>query len=371
MQIVDSEVLLKGPTLMSHYLDDPEATAAAFTDDGWLKTGDLGVIDDNGNLKIVGRAKDMFIVGGFNAYPAEIENLLRGHPSIAQVAVIGIPDERLGEVGMAFVVAEAGTSPTEDEIVTWARSDGQLQGAAPRCLHRRTTHQRDRQGREERPTRDGDAMSYWLFLPQMRMTHEAITERALAAEAAGFEGIAFMDHMAPPLAFEQPMWDAITTASWVLAKTTTLQASHLVLCDSFRHPAVLAREALSLDHASGGRFELGIGWGSVPTEFPIFGIGSDAPRDRVRRLGESLEIMPRAVDGRRRRLQRRVLPTRGRPIRADGRPARSPSRSAASGPRRANSFATTPTGGTCPSTRSAVSRNCATPSATPRCRCRR
>lgn len=134
-------------------------------------------------------------------------------------------------------------------------------------------------------------MSYWLFLPQMRMTHDAIVERALAAEAAGFEGIAFMDHMAPPLAFEQPMHDAITTAAWVLAKTTTLHASHLVLCDSFRHPGVLAREVLSLDHASGGRFELGIGWGSVPTEFPIFGIGSDVPRDRVRRLAESLEIM--------------------------------------------------------------------------------
>ncbi len=134
-------------------------------------------------------------------------------------------------------------------------------------------------------------MSYWLFLPQMRMTHAAIVERALAAEAAGFEGIAFMDHMAPPLAFEQPMHDAITTAAWVLAKTTTLQASHLVLCDSFRHPGVLAREVLSLDHASGGRFELGIGWGSVPTEFPIFGIGSDVPQDRVRRLAESLEIM--------------------------------------------------------------------------------
>ncbi|MDP1792622.1 MAG: LLM class flavin-dependent oxidoreductase [Acidimicrobiales bacterium] len=133
-------------------------------------------------------------------------------------------------------------------------------------------------------------MSFSLFLPQMRMTHDAITERALAAEAAGFEGMAFMDHMAPPLAFEQPMWDAITTATWVLAKTTTLQAGHLVLCDSFRHPAVLARETLSLDHASGGRFELGIGWGSVPTEFPIFGIGSDKPRDRVRRLAETLDI---------------------------------------------------------------------------------
>lgn len=133
--------------------------------------------------------------------------------------------------------------------------------------------------------------SFFLFLPQMRMTHEAITERALAAEAAGFEGIAFMDHMAPPMAFGHPMWDAMTTTSWILAKTTTLKVGQLVLCDSFRHPAALTREALSLDHASGGRFELGIGWGSVPTEFPIFGIGSDVPRDRVRRLGETLDIM--------------------------------------------------------------------------------
>ena len=121
MKIVDSEVLLKGATVMSHYLDDPEATAAAFTEDGFLKTGDLGVLDDSGNLRIIGRAKDMFIVGGFNAYPAEIENLLLAHPSIKQVSVIGIPDDRLGEVGMAFVVAEPGTAPSEDEIVAWAR----------------------------------------------------------------------------------------------------------------------------------------------------------------------------------------------------------------------------------------------------------
>lgn len=133
--------------------------------------------------------------------------------------------------------------------------------------------------------------SFFLFLPQMRMTHDAIVERARAAEAAGFEGIAFMDHLAPPMAFAHSMFDAITTATWVLAKTTTLRVGHLVLCDSFRHPAVLAREALSLDHASDGRFELGIGWGSVPSEFGVFGIGSEAPRDRVRRLGESLTIM--------------------------------------------------------------------------------
>jgi alkanesulfonate monooxygenase SsuD/methylene tetrahydromethanopterin reductase-like flavin-dependent oxidoreductase (luciferase family) len=125
----------------------------------------------------------------------------------------------------------------------------------------------------------------------MRMTHEAIVERALAAEAAGFEGIAFMDHLAPPLARDQDMWEAMSVASWVLARTTTLTVGHLVLCDSLRHPAVLARQVTSLDHASGGRFELGIGWGSVPAELEVFGVGSTEAGVRVRRLGESLEVL--------------------------------------------------------------------------------
>ena len=81
------------------------------------------MIDESGCLRIVGRSKDMFIVGGFNAYPAEIENLLLRHPDIAQVAVIGVPDERMGEVGMAFVVPRAGTSPSADEVVAWARAE--------------------------------------------------------------------------------------------------------------------------------------------------------------------------------------------------------------------------------------------------------
>jgi HIP---CoA ligase len=115
------EIILRGGSVMSHYLDDPDATAAAVTPEGWLRTGDLGTITDAGCLRIVGRSKDMFIVGGFNAYPAEIENALLRHPDIQQVAVIGIPDERLGEVGMAFVVACPGTTPTEDEIVAWSR----------------------------------------------------------------------------------------------------------------------------------------------------------------------------------------------------------------------------------------------------------
>ena len=135
------------------------------------------------------------------------------------------------------------------------------------------------------------APTFHLFLPQMRMTHEAIVERALAAEAAGFEGISFMDHLAPPMALDQDMWEAMSIAGWVLAHTSTLKVGHLVLCDSFRHPAVLARQATSLDHASHGRFELGIGWGSVPVELGVFGVGSTEAPVRVGRLAETLEIV--------------------------------------------------------------------------------
>jgi alkanesulfonate monooxygenase SsuD/methylene tetrahydromethanopterin reductase-like flavin-dependent oxidoreductase (luciferase family) len=130
-----------------------------------------------------------------------------------------------------------------------------------------------------------------LFLPQMRMSLETMVSKAQAAEAAGFGGVALMDHLAPPMAEDQPMWDAFVTATWLAAHTSRVTIGHLVLCDAFRHPAVLAREAVSLDHASGGRFELGIGWGSVPTELATFGVGSTEPRDRVERLGETLQVV--------------------------------------------------------------------------------
>ena len=116
------EVVVRGETVTRGYLDDPEATATAIVD-GWLHTGDLGTIDADGYLRIVGRIKDMFIVGGFNAYPAEIENLMLRHPRIAQVAVIGVPDERLGEVAKAFVVLQPGPPIEPAEIVEWARAE--------------------------------------------------------------------------------------------------------------------------------------------------------------------------------------------------------------------------------------------------------
>ncbi len=118
---VPGEVVLRGYNVMAGYFDDPGETAAAIDDDGWLHTGDIGVMDDRGYIKITDRMKDMFIVGGFNAYPAEIENLMLAHQSIAQVAVVGVPDERMGEVGVAFVVLRPGAESSAAELVAWCR----------------------------------------------------------------------------------------------------------------------------------------------------------------------------------------------------------------------------------------------------------
>ncbi|MFZ2173330.1 MAG: FadD3 family acyl-CoA ligase [Rhodococcus sp. (in: high G+C Gram-positive bacteria)] len=115
----DGEVLIRGYNVMQGYLDDPVATAETIDPDGWLHTGDLGNLDGGGRLRIVGRKKDMFIVGGFNAYPAEIEGFFLEHPAVGQVSVIGIPDERLGQVGKAFVVPKGPV--TEEDLIAWAR----------------------------------------------------------------------------------------------------------------------------------------------------------------------------------------------------------------------------------------------------------
>lgn len=116
----DGEVLARGYSIMQGYLDDPDATAAAIDADGWLHTGDLGEFTQTGRLKIVGRKKDMFIVGGFNAYPAEIEGFLMEHPAVAQAAVVGVPDDRMGQVGKAFVVCPAG-GLNADDLISWSR----------------------------------------------------------------------------------------------------------------------------------------------------------------------------------------------------------------------------------------------------------
>ncbi|MDW3219516.1 MAG: FadD3 family acyl-CoA ligase [Acidimicrobiales bacterium] len=123
------EIVVRGYNLMKGYLGDPEKTAETIDRDGWLHTGDIGVMDEAGNVDITDRVKDMFINGGFNAYPAEIENLMLNHREVGQVAVVGVPDQRLGEVGYAFVVptpgASARTDPdaAADELLAWCKAE--------------------------------------------------------------------------------------------------------------------------------------------------------------------------------------------------------------------------------------------------------
>ncbi|MCH9730593.1 MAG: 3-((3aS,4S,7aS)-7a-methyl-1,5-dioxo-octahydro-1H-inden-4-yl)propanoate--CoA ligase FadD3 [Actinomycetia bacterium] len=115
------EVLLRGPNVMLGYLDDPEATAAAIDAEGWLHTGDVGELDDACNLRITDRLKDMYICGGFNVYPAEVEQALTRLEGVAEAAVIGVPDDRLGEVGKAFVVALPGSELDAQTVIDYTR----------------------------------------------------------------------------------------------------------------------------------------------------------------------------------------------------------------------------------------------------------
>jgi len=117
------EVVVRGYLVMKGYFNDPAATAAAIDKDGWLHTGDVGLFDEDGYLRITDRIKDMYIVGGFNCYPAEIENLLMQMPGVSQAAVIGVPDERMGEVGKAFIIPRAGARLDEAGVIAWAREN--------------------------------------------------------------------------------------------------------------------------------------------------------------------------------------------------------------------------------------------------------
>lgn len=118
---VEGELWVRGFQVTPGYLDAPEQTAEAIDADGWLHTGDIAVMDEQGYIDITDRMKDMFIVGGFNAYPAEIERMLLEHPLVGMAAVIGVPDDRMGEVGTAFIVPSPQGAPKPDELITWCR----------------------------------------------------------------------------------------------------------------------------------------------------------------------------------------------------------------------------------------------------------
>jgi acyl-CoA synthetase (AMP-forming)/AMP-acid ligase II len=115
------EVLLRGPNVMLGYLDDPEATRQAIDAEGWLYTGDVGRLDEHGYLTITDRLKDMYICGGFNVYPAEVEQVLARLDGLAESAVVGVPDKRLGEVGKAFVIPVPGRTLDPEDVIAFCR----------------------------------------------------------------------------------------------------------------------------------------------------------------------------------------------------------------------------------------------------------
>ena len=140
---------------------------------------------------------------------------------------------------------------------------------------------------------------FGLFLPQLRMSFPTILERTLAAEAAGFDSVWLMDHLAAPMAPEVDSFEGWTTAAALAARTSTIRIGHLVTCDPFRHPALLAKMAATVDSISDGRLELGIGWGSVPAELDAYGIGAAPAAARAARLRESLEVINLMFSGER------------------------------------------------------------------------
>jgi alkanesulfonate monooxygenase SsuD/methylene tetrahydromethanopterin reductase-like flavin-dependent oxidoreductase (luciferase family) len=132
---------------------------------------------------------------------------------------------------------------------------------------------------------------WYLFLPQVRLSVADITQRARHAEASGFDGIAFIDHLEAPGLPDESIWEAMAIATWAAANTERLRIGHLVLCDAFRHPAVLAKQAVTLSDASEGRFDLGLGSGSWPAEFTRFDVGHQDPVARVRQLDRHLALI--------------------------------------------------------------------------------
>ena len=115
-------MLSRSPAMMRGYWRDPALTATVIDADGWLHTGDLGFIGDDGNLRLVGRLKEMYIRGGYNVYPAEVEGVLTDHPGVARAAVVGAPDPVLGEIGVAFVVPSDVGPPSPEELRAWCRT---------------------------------------------------------------------------------------------------------------------------------------------------------------------------------------------------------------------------------------------------------
>ena len=133
------EIQVRGWNVMRGYYNMPEATAQALTPEGWLRTGDLGALDADGRLRMIGRLKDVFRVGGENVAPAEVEETLHAHPSVQLAQVIGVPDARLGEVAAAYVQLKEGKSATPDELIAWCKGAAPTSRCRATCASSRTS----------------------------------------------------------------------------------------------------------------------------------------------------------------------------------------------------------------------------------------
>ena len=142
-------------------------------------------------------------------------------------------------------------------------------------------------------------MRFGLFLPQIRLPFDELVLRARCAEEAGFDSVWLVDHLWAPNTEESDILEAWTTASALAMATSRVRLGHMVLCNQFRHPVLLAKMAATLDVISGGRVELGLGWGSVDAEMEAFGLGDEPPAVRAGRLAEALEILERLFSGER------------------------------------------------------------------------
>ena len=148
------EIWIKGVQVMVGYWNNPEETARAITADGWFRSGDAGYLDEQGYLFLHDRVKDMIVSGGENVYPAEVENAVMGCPGVADVAVIGVPDEKWGEAVKAIVVKQADADVTPEQVIAWTtRAHRRVQGAQERRLRGRAPPQPVRQDPEEGPPR--------------------------------------------------------------------------------------------------------------------------------------------------------------------------------------------------------------------------
>jgi alkanesulfonate monooxygenase SsuD/methylene tetrahydromethanopterin reductase-like flavin-dependent oxidoreductase (luciferase family) len=142
-------------------------------------------------------------------------------------------------------------------------------------------------------------MRFGLFLPQIRLPFDELVRRTSTAEAAGFDSVWLVDHLWAPGAIEADILEAWTTLTALALRTSRMRLGHMVLCNQFRHPALLAKMAATLDVISGGRVELGLGWGSVAEEMAAFGFGDEPAPVRAGRLAETLEILERLFTGER------------------------------------------------------------------------